>query len=234
MHIICICCLLGISFTVLVSSSSRLRTQSKFGHKLRALSLSSSLLISCSLLTCTSAFLNPAFAQIPSMDDFYITSGTKVRDVGAKVPSNVDLAPPVFDLNQITSEKSSGRIKDMKALIDSARWDDLRASIAYYKPLNKDFFGSSSVREMADALSVDRKKGELLEGLRAEASFALKQLDDVALSSRTLFFNKEDLKQVENMYLDETSRKKEKENIAEALDTYTAVVVAFDKLYAEL
>ena len=232
MHIICICCLLGISFTVLVSSSSRLRTQSKFGHKLRA--LSSSLLISCSLLTCDSAFLNPALAQIPSMDDFYITSGTKVRDVGSKVHSNVDLAPPVFDLNQITTEKSSGRIKDMKALIDSARWDDLRASIAYYKPLNKDFFGSSSVREMADALSVDRKKGELLEGLRAEASFALKQLDDVALSSRTLFFNKEDLKQVENMYLDETSRKKEKENIAEALDTYTAVVDAFDKLYAEL
>ena len=38
---------------------------------------------------------------------------------------------------------------------------------------------------------------------------------------------------MENMYLDETSREKEMENIAEALDTYKAVVGAFDNLYAE-
>lgn len=102
---------------------------------------------------------------------------------------------------------------------------------SYYKPLLSTRLGYKSNDELAAALDVDAAKASQFESLRADLAFELKQLSDLALSARSLYFNKEDLRAVSDLYENEESRKREQNNIRDALeiqkdvaDSYAALV----------
>lgn len=169
-----------------------------------------------------------ANSQIPMTDEFYVTSGTKVRD-----PKTVVVLKPIetLDVSQMKGSNMK-RVEGLKGLISTARWEDLRAELKYYKPIYSRYLGYKSLDELADAQGLEKKAAENLESIRDETAFELKQLDDVAISSRALFFNKEDLKQVEGMYLEEASKQREDANIAEAMDIYDSIADSFKSLIA--
>jgi hypothetical protein len=167
-----------------------------------------------------------AQAQIPMMDEFYVTSGTKIRDPKAKIEMK---EMPVLDITQIKGTNMD-RVNAIKGLIAAARWDDLREEIRFYKPICETYFGYNGIADIAEVLDMSKAQADKIENARADVAFQMKQLDDLAISSRAIYFNKEDLKQVENLYLEESSKSRENENISDASDIYSSFLSSFEDL----
>lgn len=204
-----------ISFTNIPSATRRLWVSSLIGFAI-------------SPITGYSA----AHAQIPSMDEFYVTSGTKIRDV-SKSAAVVDTVG-VLDKNKLKSGLTLSKVYALKPLIQSAQWEDLIAQIKYYKPLFAPYFGYSSIQDLSASLGGDVSSANRVDSLRDDTSFVLKQLDDVAISSRAVYFNKEDLKQVQGMYVGDSAKLREDANINEAMDLYASVESSFEALIKAL
>ena len=105
---------------------------------------------------------------------------------------------------------------------------------SYYKPLLATRLGFKSNDELAAALGVDASRASEFENLRADLAFELKQLSDLALSARSLYFNKEDLRAVSDLYEKEESRTREQSNIREALDIHKDLVDSYAALVRSL
>lgn len=94
--------------------------------------------------------------------------------------------------------------------------------------------GFKTSEELASALGVDSTKATEIESLRSDLAFELKQLSDLALSARALYFNKEDLRAVSDLYEKEASVQREQTNIREALDIHKDVVDSYAALVNSL
>jgi 5S rRNA maturation endonuclease (ribonuclease M5) len=161
------------------------------------------------------------------MDEFYVTSGTKIIDKSIQ-PINTNKKVLV-----LTDMKRVGlsHMKGLKEYITAARWDDLMVELeSFYKPIFNNYFGYKNPQELANSLQLNPDVIADIETQRSEVAFNMKLLDDLAISSRAIFFNKEDMKQVANLYLEESSQKRENDNIAEALELYSNVIDSYEVL----
>ena len=134
-----------------------------------------------------------AWAQIPDMDQFYETSGTKVRDVVAAK------APPAPEAPFTSLSQLGPALDRLEELIKREAWDDVvaeRKRNPALRALQKVDFGLRAA-ELHD-----------LEDARQELDFSVSQVLDACLQQRVLYFNKEDLKQVSRMLEDDGGGKK--------------------------
>jgi hypothetical protein len=150
-----------------------------------------------SLLSFSSSL--PVHAAIPSMDEFYQTSGTKIVDKAAvkttaklQTYSSADLSTNFFDSLETS-------LQSMSSFIGIQDWDSVLRVLAQYKIINKAYFDLDSQASLASRLGMSISSAKDLEGLREDLSFDLGQLDEYARSHRIIYFNKEDMKIVKVM-----------------------------------
>lgn len=152
------------------------------------------------------------------MDQFYETSGTKVRDVAAPAaarPGTVQIPMPFTSLSQLGP--ALDRLED---LIKREAWDDVvaeRKRSPALRALQRVNFGLESTG-----------LGEGMEDLRQELDFEVSQVLDACLQQRVLYFNKEDLKQVSRMLEDEGDESGRKKPAAAAAPTSEVLALLKD------
>jgi len=118
---------------------------------------------------------SPTLAQIPSMDDFYTTSGTVIK------PKDVVL-PPIeeISLNNLADFKTI--LSKLENLLSNEKWDDV---ISIDNKIKKILAGNS------DAIVPKAVKEDVL--------FDIGSLDDLSIQNRITYFSKEDLKQISGL-----------------------------------
>lgn len=138
-----------------------------------------------------------SIAQIPSMDEYSVGSGTRViKKKAADTYSS--------DSFSITSSKFSvANIRDkMQKIVPEVKselWGDVANNIrAVDGQIDSKNFGYSSFASMTSDFGIDASAGKDIESIREDLLFSVQQLKDLALSKRVLFFNKEDLEIMKN------------------------------------
>jgi hypothetical protein len=140
-------------------------------------------------------------AQIPMMEDYGVGSGTVVRkDNGAKEATN--------DGGKLTVSGMSGnflqkKLKTIESLTKEKNWDAVLAETKKLKEVNVPYFGYKTRGDFMSANAVSPDVAEKVEAAREGLSFDLRQVADIALDSRVVFFNSEDLKGIAQLQ-DET------------------------------
>ena len=148
------------------------------------------------LLTFSSAFPPASFAQIPSFDDYNTGSGAKVVDkssVGASnLPSSTSAVAAAFSPTELKRDMA-----EVDRYVQKGQWDEVLKTVApVTKVLGAKAFGYGSAAALGQALGVAPAAAQGAVELSGDLQFALGQLSDFALSKRVLFFNKEDLAQI--------------------------------------
>jgi len=136
-------------------------------------------------------------AKIPSMDDYSLGSGVKIRDVESK--SAAALSAWSFDLTESKVTYKLHRLEEIVTQIsrsfDQEAWDDVIKLCRYLKKdLRTDCFGYGDLQKLSVALQLSEVRAAELDAMRAELSYLLGQVDDFSVSNRLYYFNKEDLK----------------------------------------
>ena len=136
-------------------------------------------------------------AKIPSMDDYSLGSGVKIRDVESK--SAAALSAWSFDLTESKVTYKLHRLEEIVTQIsrsfDQEAWDDVIKLCRYLKKdLRTDCFGYGDLQKLSSALQLSEVRAAELDAMRAELSYLLGQVDDFSVSNRLYYFNKEDLK----------------------------------------
>ena len=136
-------------------------------------------------------------AKIPSMDDYSLGSGVKIRDVESK--SAAALSAWSFDLTESKVTYKLHRLEEIVTQIsrsfDQEAWDDVIKLCRYLKKdLRTDCFGYGDLQKLSAALQLSEVRAVELDTMRAELSYLLGQVDDFSVSNRLYYFNKEDLK----------------------------------------
>jgi hypothetical protein len=138
-----------------------------------------------------------AHAKIPSMDDYSLGSGVKIKDVESK--SAAALSAWSFDLSESKVSYKLNRLEEIVTQIsrsfDQEAWDDVIKLCRYLKKdLRTDCFGYGDLQKLSAALQLSEVRAAELDAMRAELSYLLGQVDDFSVSNRLYYFNKEDLK----------------------------------------
>jgi hypothetical protein len=148
-----------------------------------------SVIIASVLITAMPA---ASMAQIPSFDDYAVGSGTVV--VNKKTAD-------VYSSDSFSTTASEFSISNLKGImkkvgpeVKSELWGDVANNMrAVDGEIGSKNLGYSSFANMIDKLSLDSSEGKNVESIREDLAFSVKQLKDLALSKRVLFFNKDDL-----------------------------------------
>lgn len=137
-------------------------------------------------------FVSTTNAQIPTMDAYEFGSGSKIiTDKNKNIPTKGALT-----LRELSSGKLNEFILESMPYVNGCKWDNVRDNIARYKIIRTPLFGSSSLQQLSNYLGTSPTLTKQIEESREELSFMLGQLDDYSLSNRVVFFNSEDLKQI--------------------------------------
>ena len=139
----------------------------------------------------------PSFAQIPSFDDYNVGSGAKVVEKSSVGASNL----PSSTTTAAAAAFSPTELKREMAIVDNyvqkGQWDEVLKTVApVTKVLGAKAYGYGDSKALGQALGVSPEAARGAVELSSELQFALGQLSDFALSKRVLFFNKEDLAQI--------------------------------------
>lgn len=137
-------------------------------------------------------------AKIPSMDDYSLGSGVKIRDMDPKSAAAA-LSAWSFDLSESKVTYKLFHLEEIVTQIsrsfDQEAWDDVIKLCRYLKKdLRADCFGYDGLQKLSTALQLSEERAVELDGMRAELSYLLGQVDDFSVSNRLYYFNKEDLK----------------------------------------
>lgn len=131
-----------------------------------------------------------ANAQIPSMDDFYTSSGTKIVDKSAPM-----IRPAQSNVEFQSFSQLDPILTSLESMVMNEQWDDIVREIksnSVLKQMKADtplsFIPSQSPPTM-----------QKISELREDFNFNLRQVSDAALSNRVVYFNKADLNQVYEM-----------------------------------
>jgi hypothetical protein len=142
-----------------------------------------------------SSLLNPQYAnaQIPSMEEFYQTSGTKIRDnQSPKVKIIKSIEGNDLKETILLCSKEISRLRDF---VRDQNWNYVLESEEKLKKLYQPYFGVD-LKGLAIELGVSREAAESIENLREELVYSLGELNEYALSHRIIIFNTEDLKMI--------------------------------------
>lgn len=176
----------------LITKGSKIRQMNPI-TKIAVLWLASLTFLFLSLSTGTST----VHAKIPSMDDYSLGSGVKIRDMEPK--STAALNAWSFDLSESKVTYKLYRLEEIVTEIshsfEQEAWDDVIKLCRYLKKdLRADCFGYGDLQKLSAALQLSEERAGELDGMRAELSYLLGQVDDFSVSNRLYYFNKEDLK----------------------------------------
>lgn len=135
-------------------------------------------------------------ARIPSSDDYYVGSGTVIVPPASKTLTSSPSNEIAFDESIFNTMRSS--LISVKRDIQEKKWDDIlaRLSTTEFKALKKSMFGFKN--KAAASLAFHRSaENSDIESLRQELSYSIGVIEEYSLSHRVLFFNKEDLNQIQ-------------------------------------
>ena len=160
------------------------------------------------------------FAQIPSYDDFQQVSGTKIVDKskGSNLPSSTKAIATTFSASELKKD-----LQEVEKYAKNGQWDEILKTLApISKAVNAKAYGYGTLQGLTDSLGVSTDNANAALDLREDLSFSLGQLSDFALSKRVLFFNKEDLAQINLIKSgersDDASLAPKAEDVQEAVD----------------
>lgn len=140
--------------------------------------------------------IESSLADIPSTDDFYITSGSVVRPKDAEpVPTIIEIAKDQLNFDVLLDMRKA--LSGLKSSIESKDWDGILKFRTKYKTVLKPFFGYSSVKDISRIFPSTSLTE--IESAREDFSFNFSQLSEYAYSHRVIVFNKEDLKLLKEM-----------------------------------
>jgi hypothetical protein len=152
-----------------------------------------------------STFINSipnADAKVPTYDDY--VNGVTIRSldkINDRV-SNIDLKQTGSDVKN-TKLINKINIQNIKNLLEQItknnaikNWDNIISLIRQEQYLDSRYFGYGSFEKLLSTENVTKQKGTEIENFREDLNFLLKQIKDIALSNRIIFFNKVDLEQI--------------------------------------
>jgi hypothetical protein len=133
----------------------------------------------------------PSLAQIPMMEDFYQTSGTKViQNVKESKPESPIAGKDIRETIILSAQEAKG-IKDT---VKMQNWEDLIKIRKRFKVVRSQYFGLTSLKSLVQELGVSARIAQDIESAREDLSFSLEELNEFALRHRIVVFNTEDLK----------------------------------------
>ncbi|KAJ1424848.1 hypothetical protein B484DRAFT_398152 [Ochromonadaceae sp. CCMP2298] len=148
------------------------------------------------VISICSILAQPAYAQIPSMDDYSSGSGTVVRPKGPKATSTASsTSTDVLSM----SRQLPATLNRLQTLAKGEQWDEVINTCKALKPLKLKYLGYSNAPALAQAFDVTASEAGELEILRGEIYSTLVQLSDLSISNRVYFFNKDDLLQAQRL-----------------------------------
>ena len=171
-------------------------------------------------------------AQIPIVSEQYnIGSGSKV--IATKV--NLRRATGFEDALNLGVENLS-TLKDQVVKKD---WDGVLSVLQELKVLRSNYFGlgnleatvDSSLQGLAKYLKISVDRAKEIDEAREQLSFSLGQIGDFAISKRVVYFNSEDLNQI-NILGEESGIKPGSEDVSEVLDLVNEATVQLRDLMA--
>lgn len=177
-------------------------------HIRRVLSAAILTLFTSSSLTLSEPL--PVFAQIPTMDEYYAGSGTKIKSVGTGGP--VATYTPIINTEKQSDETVSTLrmievLEKAKELSANNYWENVMLELKCFTNTGKN---SDNV--------VTRRLQEKPEKYE-ELKFLVGQVIDTARSSRVVFFNKDDKEQVQGMVeMNKDDADDEREDVKTLLD----------------
>lgn len=142
-------------------------------------------------------------AQVPTMDDYNLGSGSVVQPVkGAS--SNIVRPQETFPAFQSTTIRDvpsylTKAVSRLEKYVSEGRWEEVVSLCRTLdsSALRAKGFGIDTAGDLGYLLSAS--DGKRLENLREELRFAAEQLRDEAVSRRVFFFNRDDLAAVQRL-----------------------------------
>ena len=173
-------------------------------------------------------------AQIPSYDEFLVGSGTIVVDKTKKgqsnLPSTIKAAATTFSAVELKKD-----LQEVEKYAQNGQWDEILKTLApVSKAVNAKAYGYGTIQGLTDSLGVSVENANAALDLREDLSFSLGQLSDFALSKRVLFFNKEDLAQINLIKSgersDDASLAPKAEDVQEAVDLMKEILTVANQI----
>ena len=169
-------------------------------------------IISISLLVAT----QPVLAQIPTFDEYNTGSGTYIKPKISSSSTQRD-STITSSLRSFDKDVLKNKLLKIKALVSKGLWDDILVEVKSISFVSKKNYG------------LDKTLDESIENDREELKFLIGEVSDIALASRVIYFNIEDLKGVE-LLENEESKMKQEEAIQEASEDVEKALKLFDLL----
>lgn len=172
----------------------------------------------------------PSSAQIPSFDEYNIGSGAKIVDKQSNLPPATTATATAFSATELKRDLTT-----IEKYVRRGQWDEILKTInPVTKAVNAKAYGYGTMNGMTEQLGVQPEAAQSALDLREDLSFSLGQLSDFALSKRVLFFNKEDLAQINLIKSgersDDISLAPKQEDIDEALILLKEIYIVADRV----
>lgn len=168
-------------------------------------------IISVSLLSLQ----QPVVAQIPTFDEYNTGSGTLIKP---KISSSSAQRNSLKQIEQgFNKETLKNTLINIKNDITGGLWDDVLLQIKQIAFINKSNYG------------LDKVLNESINNDREELKYLISEISDIALASRIIYFNIEDLKGVELLTNDD-SKEQQKEAIKEASENIDKALKLFSTI----
>ena len=173
-------------------------------------------------------------AQIPSYDEFLVGSGTVVIDKSKKGQSNLPSATKAI-ATTFSAVELKKDLQEVEKYAKNGQWDEILKTLApISKAVNAKAYGYGTVQGLTDSLGVSVENANAALDLREDLSFSLGQLSDFALSKRVLFFNKEDLAQINLIKSgersDDASLAPKAEDVQDAVDLMKEILTVANQI----
>uniref|UniRef100_A0A7S0Y0R5 Uncharacterized protein n=2 Tax=Hemiselmis andersenii TaxID=464988 RepID=A0A7S0Y0R5_HEMAN len=152
-----------------------------------------------------------AEAAVPTMDEYNVGSGTKIRveKEEYKVKEEVQVTDKASLIKALDEVEVT--LKEISGYCEKAAWDNVRALMQssavtqkYVKPdrpgvIFKAYGGLETEKAWVSATGAGAAEAKAFEKSRKAANQSLLQLSDFAFSNRVLFFNEEDKANVKRL-----------------------------------